>query len=215
MAVRAQASRGPIRQPVAGQPEQLARHDVAHDDVGPWQGLDRTRGPNLAAELAKLRGERICKPLGAAPRKRPADDVAEDDQREPETGAGPPLEREHRVGGVACKPRARPRLRERLLRERPCRGERGASRPRQPARPQAVAQPQHRAGRDRIGTDQDTLDVAPVLDERPDQLPVSVPVRAKTRGGRRQLFLQHHRASVVERVRRRRFRMDPLDVQVE
>jgi hypothetical protein len=146
VAVRAQASRVPVRQPVAGQPKQFARHDVAHDDFGPWQRLDRARRPDLAPELAELRGERIRQPLRPAPRERPADHLAEHDQRETEAGTGPPLERQHRVGSVARKPRARPRARERLLRERPCRRQRGPHRLRQPVCPQAVAQPQHRAG---------------------------------------------------------------------
>ena len=101
----AEAQKGALvawRQPPACDAHELPRRDVGEDDVRAQRQLvDGAADVDLAAEIDQPSGERVREPLRAAARKRPAGDMAEREQDEPEAGARPALEREHRVGCVA------------------------------------------------------------------------------------------------------------------
>ena len=166
-----------------------------------------TRTPCSPSLATSASVSRCAPPRG----KAPAEDVPEDEQREPEAGARTSLEREHRVRGGAGEERARPLGRERALRE----GSRSRERVQRAPRPERNCETRERARRGRERPDQHGLDERPVLDERADQRAVGVTVLAEPLRSGVEVALEHHRSAVVERVRGLRVRLHPLDVEVE
>jgi hypothetical protein len=156
-------------------------------------------------------GERVGDPLRAAAREAPAEDVAEDDQREPEAGARPPLHRQHRVRGVSGEERARSLGLEQPLGERTRVAQCVARR----ARTDGAHQSRERARPGRQRPEQDGLDGVPVLDERRDELTVRATVSAELLHGRVDVALERDGGPVVERMRRRRIGVNPLQRQLE
>ncbi len=113
------------------------------------------------------------------------------------------------------EPGARPLVGEVPLRKRAGRGEPRPQRRGQSARAQPVAEPKQRPGRDRMRTEHHSLNLTPRLDQRADQSPVRELVAAEPRRRCQQAVLEQDGRPIVERMGRRRTRLDPLDVELE
>jgi hypothetical protein len=185
------------REEVAGEREQLPRRDVADDDVAAREVAQRgdgMSGLDLAAEFAQPCSERVGDRLRAAARKRPAVRVRETQEAEPEAGSALAFERQDRMRRGSQEQRLGMRRRQpfrdgRRLAQR-ARGE-------TPCSPRRSCQARDRSQKERRD-----------LDRGADEPRV---LRAE-RVGR---ALDEERRSVVERMRERGRRFDPLDVETE
>ena len=113
------------------------------------------------------------------------------------------------------EPRPRPLVAEPALGQRSGRGHRGPKRLHEAARAEAVAKPKQRLGGDRMRPELHALDRVPRIDERADQPPIRPLVVAEAGRGRDQAVLEQHRGPVVQRMSRRRVRLDPVDVELQ
>ena len=87
-----------VGETVSAQREQAARRDVEENRprvAELSERFDPVSGHDFAAERAQIRGERIRDPLRAAARKRPADRMRKQPQREPKRSARRPVEPKH------------------------------------------------------------------------------------------------------------------------
>ena len=101
-----QPSSIPGRQHVTGERDELARREVAQDDIARRQfaqRFDLAPGLDLAAQCAQSRRERIRNRLRAAARERPARHVCEQEQHESERCAAAALERQDGVRARTCE----------------------------------------------------------------------------------------------------------------
>ena len=90
------------RQPVARDGDELAGGDVEQDRPSLRQlgeAVHPVAGDDLATQRGQLRDERVCDRSRATARHRPADEMGEDREDEPERGAQRPVQPQHRMGG--------------------------------------------------------------------------------------------------------------------
>ena len=145
---------------------------------------------------------RVGDVLRATARERPADRVAEHREDEPERRRGRCVEREHRVRGVPGEEGAGALAVEARAREARRRAERATART-APSRAGAAA--------DGAAASVPSTIASEASHERPEEAPPGVPVHSQPGRGLLDRALEHDCRPVVERVRERRRRMDPLD----
>jgi hypothetical protein len=192
-------------EPVTDDRQELpGRHVEEHRPRGRQVGGGAHRAGRLdrPAEVAQARGERVGDGAGPAPGDRPPSGVPGDLQGEPDGRRRRGVEREDRVGGVAGEERARPFTAERRVREPAGRAERAKAEareedrvPRQPRRMEHVVEDVWEASQETAG-------------ERSVRGPVE---RVEVRGSGRHVVVEHDGGAVVERVRERRLRVEPLE----
>ena len=184
-------------EPVAREREELPRVTSSSTVARRRSSASDRRSARL--DLAPSGGggdERVGDRLRAAPGERPADRVAGGESTRPNEAAPAPR-------GAASSARRCPR------------GARGRSAAKQRASPSPGGAPQPEAGERATGG---------AARERPEdpraprparraarQSPPASPSACRARRGRLERALEHHRGAVVERVRERRRRMDPLE----
>jgi hypothetical protein len=185
------------REEVAREREQLTRRDVADYDVAARKVAQRGDGMSrldLAAELVQPRGECVRDRLRAAARERPAVRVREAEEAEPEPGGALAVERQD---GMRRGPQEQ---RLRMWRRQPSRdGRRLAQRGRGETRcsPRLSCQARDRSQKERRELDRGADEPRVLRSERIGRA------------------LDEERRSVVERMRERGRRVDPLDVEIE
>ncbi len=216
MAVAQEAPLVGLGQAAAGEADELARHHVGqHEAAVPRELVDARAGDDRPAEATYVLRQRVRERRGAAARDRPADGVAHHGQCEPEARARPPLERQHRMRAVAREPGARPLGLEQRLSHRARVAEGRPRRPRERARPHGTQRAQRSPGRRRHRAENRRRELLPGLDEWLDQPPVRRPVASELFSRLFHASLEQHGGPVVERVRGRRLRVDPLHVEPE
>ena len=109
------AQRTCVRRRQRREPQQLGRHHVGEDDVRPRQLVHGGPRADDAAEIGEPLRQRVGDRLRAAARVRPADDVTERRQQEPECCRRPSLERKRGMGGVPGEEATRGLTAERCL----------------------------------------------------------------------------------------------------
>ena len=204
VAVAREAAPVAVRQPRAGDAEQLARRDVEEDrariggEVA--ERLDVAAGLDRAAELSQVAREGVGEPLGAAARHRPADRMGTHGEDDPEGRAGGRSQRDHRVRAGAGDQGASTLALEARAEE--AAGGADAAEP-EAGHGERMARRAERAeelAEERVG--------AP--DERTEEPAVGALVGAEAASGELDRPLQHHGRAVVERVRQRRLGMRQL-----
>ena len=171
--------------------------------MSPSSASDSTAvsGLDLAAERAQVRGERVRDSLRAAARERPADGMAEQPEHEAEGRARRAVEPQHRVGREAREEAAR------LLAAKGHPGERRRRR----SGPHAEAGERDRV-RGNVERPEEVLEQRlGIAGERCEESPPASVVLAQRRHLRVRRALEQRCGPVVERMRERRGRLDPLD----
>ncbi len=203
-AVAVPLEQAPIRrrQPAPGHPQEGARRQVAEADAR-WHivdGRDFGADRKLAPERPEIARKRVGKPLRTALREDPSMGVAERGQDESERRRRTSVERQHPVGRDAGKQRARVRRRKEA---RDARG--GLQRaPPEPCDGQRVTRYSQRR-------EHCIFEPRPCRDGRANRRAVDRRVRSESSGRCLDRPFQDRGGAVVQRVRDRARRFDPLD----
>ena len=163
------------------------------------------RDVHRAAQRIEITDERLRNGASASARNRPAHCVNGDAEHQADGRAQRPVEAQARVARQSCKDGARARIPE-LASRKALRGfERGQPESRHPQRMMRNAQHWPEAVFRKL---------LPVIDGGLHQAPPRLAILAQRAFRFAKVALQHHRGAIVERVRQRRFAMNPLQSKV-
>jgi hypothetical protein len=169
--------------------DELARAHIAEHRPGRRQliqGVDRRAGLELASELPQERDERVSDPPGASAREWPAEEVAAEEQDEPEPRGRAPLQGHHGVSSAAGQKGAGPVA---------AKAARGEARGRPGRVPREARQGERMRGQRGDRAEHRFLQLRPVRRERLDEPPVRVAVGLQPRRGRLDRPLQQRPCS--------------------
>src|SRR3954452_23666450 len=192
------------RQRVAGDLRELARRDIEEHRARLRNVVHRThrrRGPDRAAEGAKVSGQSVDDGRRSPFRARPADGVARDGEHESERCGTGGVERQERVRGAPTKQRARGVAPE-SLRDR----QRGANSGQSESR-EKKWMPRQEADRPEDFVEE----LARIRGEWRHQAMVRVAINAQPRGGFVERQFENGGGAVVERMRDRERRLAPFE----
>jgi len=130
--------------------------------------------------------------------------MAQHEQRQRDTGAGPALQWKHRVSRVTGEPAPCALLGEAALREGAGGGEPGPNRFREPARAETAPELEQPPYRGRVWPEQNGLDLAPSVHEWPHERAIGIRVVPELGRGRGKVALEQESGPVVERMGSRR-----------
>ena len=193
------------RQRVAAHAQRLTRRDIEECGARRRQFGERANGPSdldLAAELAKIRRHRVGDRLRSAAREGPTMRVRRGGEHESDGGGRGGVERLHAMRCDAAEQRGRSAIGE-TIRER----RRGANGARAEAR-EAKRVRRHVQRRQHI-----RRDYIPVAREGLDEGAIRRAVAAERAAGRVEVALEERGRCIVERMRERDARMNPLEAE--